>query len=119
MFHKDKERSVSELLAVSPKHRQLAKAIRRGCEIHPRQHRGWLWFVSASGRRVASCALGAAYDGGFMDEDFLKETHASCPVPDCRMFCNPHSRLQDTIVHLNDYHNLTREKIADWVETGR
>ena len=42
-----------------------------------------------------------------------------CPVPKClgHMSKMPTEYLRDTIIHLNDQHGWTRERIADWLET--
>ena len=41
-----------------------------------------------------------------------------CPVAGCLMLRPPGLKLVDVIVHLNDVHKWTRERIADWIEGG-
>ena len=79
------------------------------------------------GRR-ASCALGAAYEGIYRlaDDmggkrptkdlttffDCLEGTIRACPIEGCKK----RLLLSAMIVHLNDFHEWSREKIADWLE---
>lgn len=66
----------------------------------------------------ASCALGAALDA--TDTDDSDYPDAWNPLVDFRRQCPQCSTYQeivwDVIVHLNDDHRWTRERIADWVE---
>ena len=103
--------------------KELASAIRAGASRRPEQAFGD-YFV---GRR-ASCALGAAYEGMYrlaanMDGqrptkdltaffDCLEGIIRSCPVEGCKK----RLLLSAMIVHLNDHHEWSREKIADWLE---
>lgn len=59
-----------------------------------------------------SCALGAAQDAGYRG-DWLTKTLAPCPG------CSDgaHWWITTAVMHLNDMHHWTRERIADWVET--
>ena len=103
--------------------KELAAAIRKGAERRPEQAFGD-YFV---GRR-ASCALGAAYEGIYrlapdMEGrgptrdlewffDCLENVVRYCPIKGCKK----HLVLSSMIVHLNDVHEWTRDRIAAWVE---
>jgi len=104
--------------------RELAAAISLGVSRRPEQAFGNYF----KGSR-ASCALGAAYEGMYRlpEEagqilpkrlerlfDCLEGTIRACPEEGC------HKRLilAAVIVHLNDDHQWSREKIAAWVEQG-
>ena len=78
--------------------KELASAIRAGAERRPEQAFGD-YFV---GRR-ASCALGAAYEGIYR---LASDLSGRRPTKDLTTF----------FVHLNDHHEWSREKIADWLE---
>ena len=99
---------------------ELAEAIRHGAVDRPEQAFG-SYFV---GRR-ASCALGAAYEGMYLLPreaggvrpvhlerlfDCLEYTLRSCPEG-----CKKRLTLASMILHLNDDHHWTRERIAQWV----
>jgi len=99
---------------------ELAAAIRFGVKRRPEQAFGEYYH----GRR-ASCALGAAYEGMYwlprgagnirplrLDRlfDCLENTLRSCPEG-----CKKRLALGSMILHLNDDHQWTREKIAAWV----
>jgi hypothetical protein len=103
--------------------KELAAAIRAGAKRRPEQAFGD-YFV---GRR-ASCALGAAYEGIYRLAadmggqrpttdlvrffDCLEGTIRGCPVEGCKK----RLLLSAMIVHLNDHHKWSRERIATWVE---
>jgi hypothetical protein len=102
---------------------ELAKAMAEGLSRRPDQAFG-NYFV---GRR-ASCALGAAYEGLYRlpEEagqilprrlerlfDCLEGTSRRCPEEGCRKKV----MLAAIIVHLNDDHRWSRERIAAWVES--
>jgi hypothetical protein len=103
--------------------KELASAIRAGASRRPEQAFGD-YFI---GRR-ASCALGAAYEGMYRLAadmsgqrptkdltsffDCLEGTIRACPVEGCKK----RLLLSAMIVHLNDHHEWSREKIADWLE---
>jgi hypothetical protein len=108
--------------AVRHDEHELAQAIAQGLRRRPEQAFGH-YFV---GRR-ASCALGAAYEGMYRlpEEagqimpkrlerlfDCLEGTLRRCPEPGCRKSL----MLASMLVHLNDDHLWTRERIAAWVE---
>ncbi len=99
---------------------ELADAILHGSECRPDQAFGNYF----EGRR-ASCALGAAYEGMYrlpgeaggirplrLDRlfDCLENTLRSCPEG-----CKKRLALGSMILHLNDDHHWTRERIAEWV----
>ena len=103
--------------------KELASFIRAGAERRPDQAYGDYF----KGQR-ASCALGAAYEGMYRlprqaaglhptkDLDWffdcLEGTIRSCPIEGCKK----RLILSAMIVHLNDHHEWSREKIADWLE---
>lgn len=99
---------------------ELAEAILHGSESRPEQAFGNYF----EGRR-ASCALGAAYEGMYklpreaggirplhLDRlfDCLENTLRRCPEG-----CKKSLALGSMILHLNDDHHWTRERIAEWV----
>ena len=99
---------------------ELADAILHGAVNRPDQAFGHYF----EGRR-ASCALGAAYEGMYrlpleatgvrplgLDRlfDCLENTLRTCPEG-----CKKRLALGSMILHLNDDHHWTRERIAAWV----
>ena len=101
--------------------RELAEAIRDGM-----RRRGAQAFGDYFDGHGRSCALGAAYDGMYrlpadtgvarphqLDRLFncLENTVRRCPEEDCRK----RLALGVIIVHLNDDHRWSRERIAGWV----
>jgi len=101
---------------------ELARAIAAGARRRPEQAFGHYF----EGTR-ASCALGAAYEGMYRlpEEagqilprrlerlfDCLEGTVRRCPEAGCRKSLI----LAALIVHLNDDHQWTRERIAVWLE---
>lgn len=107
----------------------LSEAIRLGCEIKPRQVFKYMFEgkdgACALGAAAAACLsrpLGTNRDHCFSMEDSLL-FRACLPVliqfSSCPLGCETGSRcgyLEDTVIHLNDDHRWTREKIADWIE---
>jgi hypothetical protein len=102
---------------------ELAAAIRLGAARRPVQAYGNYF----EGRR-SSCALGAAYEGIYrLPElaeslrprhlerlfDCLENTIRNCPEG-----CRKRLPLGPLIVHLNDDHQWSRERIAGWVAGG-
>jgi hypothetical protein len=98
---------------------RLSEAIMLGSTIHP-QGFGKFRQVGPSG--MATCAWGAAHDAvgnhyGYDDDpenwDWVHNpTRVQCPD------CGVTRRVQaNVIVHLNDDHRWTRERIAEWVAT--
>lgn len=99
---------------------ELAHAILHGSQSRPEQAFGE-YFVGVQ----ASCALGAAYEGMYRLPrqaegvrprrlhrlfDCLESTLRSCPEG-----CRKRVALGSMILHLNDDHHWTRERIAAWV----
>jgi hypothetical protein len=120
--------------------RKLSDAIRLGAAIHPQYFNnlfGWQFTQSGNPDQMEvsrTCALGAAMVGiGKMPENFLASvkqpsldllnTRWPClnydePCPSCdgdSKWAANHN-LQSIIVHLNDGHKWSREKIANWLE---
>jgi hypothetical protein len=101
---------------------ELAKAIREGVRHRPRQAFGE-YFKG----RASSCALGAAYEGIYRMPREVEGFHPhrldrlfECldfSIMRCPAGCTKRIPLGALIVHLNDYHEWTREQIADWVAT--
>lgn len=103
---------------------ELAAAIREGADRRPEQAFG-NYFVG----RQASCALGAAYEGMYrlpaeagglrprqLERLFecLEGTLRRCPEG-----CRKRLALGAVILHLNDDHHWSRERIAAWVAPER
>jgi len=109
---------------------KLSEAIKLGSMTGP-MLKGRLWDEEGG---TGSCALGAAmkavgqernyYLNGLLKQFgwwWIEETRVSCPV------CHTTTPLVDGITysntvrnmipHINNYHNVTREWIADWVAT--
>jgi len=99
---------------------ELAEAILDGTAHRPDQAFGHYY----EGRR-ASCALGAAYEGMYRLPseaegirprhlerlfDCLEHTLRTCPEG-----CRKRLPLGAIILHLNDDHHWTRERIAQWI----
>lgn len=108
---------------------RLSEAIRLGSMLKPKTE-GSLW------KAGKSCALGAACDAlGIRqgnDDDFSTHAlgvefpylYAAVRCPACRSVQGVWRRLfneeydvEDVIIHLNDDHKWTRQRIADWVAT--
>ncbi len=91
---------------------RLSEAIRLGALLHP-QHFGEKYLVT-QGSVVASCAHGAAEEAGWQRVVDMDERR--CPVCSADS-CRSMYQTLGIVVHLNDEHHWTRERIADWVET--
>lgn len=91
-----------------------SEAIRLGCLVSPIQMFDDL-YVSDDGRE--SCVYGAMALGqgarGYDDVIDLAEELVVARDEDCPE-CGRGD--EDTLVHLNDYHRWSRERIADWLE---
>jgi hypothetical protein len=98
----------------------LAEAIRHGSIYRPDQAFGHYF----EGRR-ASCALGAAYEGMYSlprDAGGIRPVHLE-RLFDCLEYtlrrcpegCKKSLALGAMILHLNDDHHWSRERIAAWV----
>lgn len=84
---------------------RLSEAIRLGSMMKPQA-------FGAYHVRHKSCALGAARDAGFgKTQDDINAEALVCPVCDIQL------QQMVMVVHLNDRHRWTRERIADWVDT--
>lgn len=97
----------------------LAQAIMTGISRRPVQS-----FGDYFGENGGSDALGAAYEGIFLLPrdvrgfhprvwrlfDFLESTARRCPAG-----CRKHLPIAALMVHLNDDHVWTRERIAEWL----
>lgn len=122
---------------------KLSEAIREGSKIRP-QIRGKGDFGFNEFRQICSCAMGAAFEatglvnvidtgldwpvyaaGPTITLDKLFElwpvlnVMVDSPVEPCDM-CYPKVHKKSVariITHINDYHDWTREQIADWVES--
>lgn len=99
---------------------KLSEAIREGAKLRPQAFGEYL-------KAGGTCALGAAYEALCVAEDrpvrtwFSEGIHPwetlllalmDGPCPACGYL-----HYENQIVHLNDTHKWTRERIADWVAT--
>jgi hypothetical protein len=98
----------------------LARAIMTGVKRRPVQS-----FGEYFGENGGSDALGAAYEGIFLLPrdvrgfhprvwrlfDFLESTPRHCPAG-----CHKFLPIAALMVHLNDDHEWSRERIAEWIE---
>jgi hypothetical protein len=104
--------------------RELADAILTGAHRRPTQS-----FGSYFGPEGGSCALGAAFDGIYLLPAHVEGTHPErldrffhcidyvsrrCPAG-----CKKQVPIGALIVHLNDDHRWTRERIAGWLRGER
>ena len=99
---------------------ELAAAILHGVGSRPLQSFGHYF----QGRR-ASCALGAAYEGMYRlprEAESIRPRHLTrlfeCledSIRSCPEGCRKRLPLGAMILHLNDDHQWTRERIAEWV----
>jgi hypothetical protein len=100
---------------------QLSEAIRLGSMLKPQAFHGpsrWLRLAQES----ATCALAAAAEAAGDSELFVFGWDARWPVTVLRVVCpacsdHPVMDVVSCVAVLNDYHQWTRERIADWVET--
>lgn len=93
---------------------KLSEAIRLGAMMHPQCFENHSEFDSHA-NVIATCALGAADQAGYVLSGVRRACPQGCFV--CPACGNETIYLDYAIAHLNDYHNWTRERIADWVET--
>lgn len=91
--------------------RELAAAIRKGAKIRPQAH-GDMFFAGRS------CALGAAYEGATgltcANSDYHKVTRLFPILGDSD---GKLSELGKHIYRMNDHEGLSREQIADWLDS--
>jgi hypothetical protein len=102
---------------------KLSEAMREGAKLRPQGAH----LLFSKGR---SCALGAALEG--IGLEYSETAHSlgtvrrkfsilrapkfcPCPVPNCEDYKD--NSLTTIVGHLNDDHEWTRERIADWLET--
>jgi hypothetical protein len=94
---------------------KLSDAIREGAKLRPRQSFG------TYGSDISACAIGAArvaYTGspyGYTPDSVRDILAAASSCPACDL--GEGDALISNILHLNDDHKWTRERIADWVES--
>ena len=99
--------------------RDLADAILAGSK------RGPQCFGSYFDEKGGSCALGAAYDGMYLlppHHEHVRPNHLErlfrCLddlAKRCPEGCRKRLPLASMIVHLNDDHQWTRERVAEWL----
>lgn len=110
---------------------KLSQAIREGAKIRPQCFSEY--FLKNDDGVLCSCALGAAYEtfhGIILDlhkmpdpfeiiaEFGIDHEQYIYLCPHCCDFGFESGKsMQDLIIHLSDYHNWTREQIADHVES--
>ena len=90
---------------------RLSEAIRLGAMLHPQSFKNFRE-ISRPFQVISTCALGAASEAGYsLPQTWVRRGTTTCPV------CAVHKEVHifNTIVHLNDVHKWSREKIADWV----
>lgn len=100
---------------------KLSEAIREGAKLHPQIFGSYRKFDRDMCEVVGTCALGAVLVATGVDVDDLK---AAYPVlntsgprcPQCRTKGDGWT-VHGLVTHLNDLHEWTRERIADWVDT--
>lgn len=113
---------------------KLSEAIRKGAKLRPQsiiKAFDYNWFANIETVKLSSCALGAAYEAVFkldINEDsdideinanFADDLRREFPELAYHVFHpvdKEKANLGDIISDLNDSHDWTREKIADWVE---
>lgn len=101
---------------------KLSEAIRMGSMVVPQTHGEY--YIGEWPNPVAACAMGAAFiavgDKTCSDHKHWPWMRVSkwhnCPSPSqCRLgYDGP---VLSVVLHLNDEHGWTRERIADWVAT--
>ncbi len=112
----------------------LAEAIRKGAQQRPQIFCRMFSWVGKT--LQGSCVLGAAWEGQYgaptfvdspmdivgaqerSDLDVFPEFGQEFPKFSCPVNgqCGVPTALETVLIHLNDYHRWTRERIADWVE---
>lgn len=98
--------------------RRLSECIRAGAAKRPQAYGSM--FNEGLGWKLGSCALGAAYEGffGWPDERNLSlamsELELEFPILNRRIGS---LSVMATIIHMNDSEKLTREEIADVIES--
>jgi hypothetical protein len=96
---------------------RLSEAIRLGAMLHP-QFFGHARLIGTAGEILATCAVGAAQEAGFIVHVADDGVRVTCPTPKPHWpHCREPQRVLAMVTHLNDIHRWTRERIADWLET--
>jgi len=104
---------------------KLYEAIRLGSTLHPQVFNTLR--TSTQGVTTGTCALGSALvaigiglSSLWILDDLIPQEWKKlykkpccCPIDTA---CTVLTTVEAMITHLNDYHGLTREKIADWLE---
>ena len=100
---------------------KLSEAIRLGAMLKPQ----WFGFADSFGN-TRTCAIQAAFDAIGQLGNRIPAFHfwpivkldAVCPESCCIAGLSDDGvGLDNVIIHLNDAHHWTRERIADWVAT--
>lgn len=114
-------------MKVKTHYASMSEAIRAGALLRP-QAFGHLFKYAwkENDLEIQSCAIGAAAEavsgrransGGTEAYNFLSRLYPylrdKCACPEA---CSESEEVQDIIIHLNDDHLMSRERIADWVE---
>lgn len=113
MFQESKELTITTAPRTGKWH-ALAQAIRRGCQNFPNQSYGEYY------GSMSACAMGAA--ASVMRIEPIAIDCPEVPVCPIRTDCNLNDlsirrgMLFNAVVHLNDDHRWTRERIADWLD---
>lgn len=98
--------------------RKLSELIREGAKLRPQTMGNFFDDDIVDGQTVlCSCVLGAAYEAatGQTDnlsgdiDDYLREMATYCNMP--------RWSIVRSAMHMNDYDHVTREQIADWLES--
>ena len=112
---------------------KLSEAIREGSKLRPQTvGKGYFW--KDSDGQVYSCAAAAAYEGigATNGDDYFRgksnipnlsdhfettiDPMVLCPEKEKCDYCE-FEYAGSLVIHLNDYHEWTREAIADFMET--
>ena len=90
---------------------KLSEAIRKGCEMVPRQCKGW---GLDKDNELESCALGAAHYVMYQDKDAVNTRALMRDIRESFPGISEH--VFTTVTGMNDTDGKTREEIADWLE---
>jgi hypothetical protein len=115
MFQAEKELIVTTEPEIRYWTTDVADAIRRGCQLRPRQ-----LFGTVDDGVDGACAMGAALVGGLSGANAARTSNLLLPGSARLRLGNPNSSptltLMAAVVYLNDERCWTREEIADAVE---
>lgn len=100
----------------------LSAMIRKGALVHPKQSFDALIITNSDSTIYATCALAAAYIGLTDETTFTNTNSAYRSVYDLLRQTFPELRdndywLENEIIGKNDREGLSREAIADWLES--